>query len=70
MKKHSNEPIPQIVDLGDNRYEFCFNHETKEDEERISYLCDIVVCPGTPEREAIRKQLIKEGYSPDIADGF
>lgn len=66
MKKYSNGAIPAIVDLGDGRYEFCFNFttETKEGEGEVShtgYVSDVVTIEGTPNKEAIISALIADG---------
>jgi hypothetical protein len=67
MKKYSDSPITKIVILGDGRYEFCFNNETKIETneetmaEKTSYVCDIVVCEGVIEKGAIVAALLSAG---------
>ena len=73
MKKYSNEPIPQIVDLGDNRYEFCFNHASevvKNDEgvEHTSYDADIVTCEGSFDRQIVIAALVEDGKTREEAE--
>lgn len=54
-RKHANDPIPQIVDLGDGRYEFCYNHTTEQKEEHTDYIADYVVCDMPVARNVARK---------------
>lgn len=61
MKKYSNDPIPSIVDLGDGKYEFCWNFEHEQLEDHISYSSDVVTIEGTPNRDAIIAALVAEG---------
>jgi len=73
MKKYSNDPIPVIVDLGDNRYEFCFNHSSEivmndEGVSHTAYECDIVICEGTPDRSVIIAALIEDGKTQTEAE--
>ena len=72
MKKYSNDKIPAIVNLGDGKYEFCFNHSSgivKNDDgiEHTKYECDIVVCEGTPDRNVIIAALLQEGIPQEEA---
>lgn len=64
MRKYSNDPINQIVDLGNGKYEFCFNHFQQEVENEgnthISYEADIVVCEMPVNRDAIITALIED----------
>ena len=68
MRKYSNDPIPSIVDLGDGKYEFCYNHSQQEVENHISYEADIVVCPMPVNRAAIIYALMQEGKTTDEAN--
>ena len=65
MKKYSDSPIPQIVILGDGKYEFCFaqGSETTQNEgrEHISYFAEIVTVEGVPDKVSIVNALIAEG---------
>ena len=65
MKKYSDSPIPQIVILGDGRYEFCFaqGSETTNNEgrEHVSYFADLVTVEGVPDKVAIVNALIADG---------
>ena len=61
MDKYSNDPITQIVDLGDGKYEFCFNHSEEVQEDHISYKCEIVVVGGVPDKDNIIAALIEDG---------
>ena len=72
MKKYSDSPIPQIVDLGDGRYEFCFaqGSETTENEgrEHISYYADIVIVGGVPDKGAIINALMADNKTESEAN--
>lgn len=75
MKKYSNDVIPAIVDLGDGRYEFCFNHTTeiKDDEgkgTRIGYISDVVTIEGTPNKDAIITALVADGKTESEAEAL
>jgi hypothetical protein len=70
MRKYSNDIIPQIVDLGDRRYEFCFNHSTEQMEDHTSYVCDIVVVKGVPDRDNIIIALIQDGKTEEEANNI
>ena len=65
MKKYSDSPIPQIVILGDGRYEFCFaqGNETTQNEgrEHINYFADVVTVAGVPDKVEIVSALIADG---------
>ena len=67
MKKYSNDPIQSIVDLGDGKYEFCWNFEQEQVEEHISYSSDVVTVEGVPDKQAIIDTLILEGKTEDEA---
>jgi hypothetical protein len=69
MKKYSNDPIPSIVDLGDGKYEFCWNFQQEQLEGRISYSSDVIIVEGnTPDKQNIIAGLIAEGLiEADIA---
>lgn len=62
-RKHANEPIPQIVDLGDGRYEFCYNYKQEQLEDHIDYITDYVVCDMPVNRDVIIQALIEKGYT-------
>lgn len=68
MKKYSDDPIPQIVILGDGKYEFCFNHQQQQEDDKISYYCDIVYVWGTPDKTNIKQALVADGKSDQEAD--
>jgi hypothetical protein len=72
MKKYSDDTIPQIVILGDGRYEFCFaqGSETTENEgrEHISYFADVVTVDGVPEKDAIISALMADGKTESEAN--
>lgn len=72
MRKYSNDPINQIVYLGDGKYEFCYNHAEQTIEEEgnthISYEADIVVCPMPVNRAAIIYALMEDGKTADEAN--
>lgn len=61
MKKYSNDPIQSIVDLGDGKYEFCWNFEQEQLEDHISYSSDVVTIEGAPDKQAIINALTSEG---------
>jgi hypothetical protein len=67
-RKHSNDPIPQIVDLGDGRFEFCYNHTQEQQENHIDYITDYVVCKMPVERQTVTDALIKKGHSQEEAN--
>jgi hypothetical protein len=62
-RKHANDPISQIVDLGDGRYEFCYNQTTEQKEEHTDYIADYVVCDMPVNRQTIIDALIEKGHS-------
>jgi hypothetical protein len=72
MKKYCDSPIPQIVNLGDGRYEFCFaqGSETTENEgrEHISYFADVVIVDGVPGKDAIISALMADGKTESEAN--
>jgi len=68
MKKYSNDPIPEIVDLGDGRYEFCFNHTTETKEEHLGYVSDVVTIEGLPSKADIIFALIADGKTETEAN--
>jgi len=72
MKKYSDSPIPQIVDLGDGRYEFCFaqGSETTNNEgrEHVSYFADVVTVEGVPDEVAIITALMEDGKTETEAN--
>lgn len=72
MKKYSDSPIPQIVDLGDGRYEFCFAQGSKttenEGREHISYFADVVTVEGVPDEVAIITALMEDGKTETEAN--
>ena len=53
--------ISAIVDLGDNSYEFCFNHATETKDEHLGYVSDVVMIEGRPDKTAIISALIADG---------
>ncbi len=65
MEKYSDSPIPQIVNLGDGRYEFCYaqGSETTNNEgrEHVSYFADVVTVSGLPDKSAIITALMEAG---------
>ena len=63
MKKYSNDPIQSIVDLGDGKYEFCWNFEQEQVEEHISYSSDVVTVEGVPDKQNIINVLVLNGVS-------
>ena len=63
MKKYSNDTIPAIVDLGDNSYEFCFNHTTEVEDDHTSYMSDVVTIEGKPVKGDIISALIADGMT-------
>lgn len=67
-RKHANEPIPQIVDLGDNRYEFCYNQTSEQREDHTDYIADYVVCDMPVNREVIIQALIDKGHTENEAN--
>lgn len=67
-RKHANEPIPQIVDLGDDRYEFCYNHTQEQLEDHIDYITDYVVCDMPVNRQTIIEALIDKGHTEQEAN--
>lgn len=72
MKKYSDDPIPQIVILGDGKYEFCYaqGSETLENEgfEHVSYYADIVIVGGVPDKGAIINALMADGKTESEAN--
>lgn len=63
IKKHSNDPISQIVDLGDNRYEFCYNQGYEQQENHIDYYADYIVLIMPVDRQNIIDALIARDYT-------
>lgn len=70
MKKYSNDPIPVIVDLGDGKYEFCFNHTTEEKEDHLCYISDVVTIEGFPNRQFIISELMADGKTEPEANNL
>lgn len=67
-RKHANEPIPQIVDLGDGRYEFCYNQTSEQIEQHTDYIADYVNCAMPVNREVIIQALIDKGHTENEAN--
>ena len=68
MKKYRHDPIPSIVDLGDGKYEFCWNFEQEQVEDHTSYSSDVVTIEGVFDKQAIIDTLILEGKTETEAN--
>jgi len=66
MKKYADSPIPSIVDLGNESYEFCYNQgiETSQggmdNKIHTSHTADYVVVQGEPNKTNIVAELKKQ----------
>lgn len=70
MKKYSNDPIQSIVDLGDGKYEFCWNFDQEQMEDHVSYSSDVLTIEGVPNKQAIIEALIDDEKTEIEADNL
>jgi hypothetical protein len=68
IKKHANDPIPAIVDLGDNRFEFCYNQAEEQREDHTDYVADYIVLDMPVEKQSIVTALMVKGHTEQEAN--
>lgn len=62
-KKHANETIPAIVDLGDGKYEFCYNQSQEQQENHVDHNADYIVLDMPVDKQVVIQALIDKGHT-------
>jgi len=67
-RKHANEPITTIVDLGNNKYEFCYNQAEEQREDHIDCVADYIVLDMPVDKQIVIDALIVKGHTEKEAN--
>lgn len=65
--KYSKTPIPRIIYLDNNRYEFCYNHIEEYNDNHKNYKCEYILMSMPVNEAEIVMHLMLKGYTEEKA---